>query len=123
MNGNSIFLDTNIVLYLLSGDATIAELLHEKTIYISFVSELELLGYKNISSEELTRIESFLNDVTIIDINSDIKKLVTGLRKSYTIKLPDAIIAASAYYLNLPFLTSDKDFSKLSEINILLYQK
>lgn len=53
MNGSSIFLDTNIVLYLLAGDETIAELLHEKTLFISFVTELELLAYKDISAAEL----------------------------------------------------------------------
>ncbi len=74
MSGSSIFLDTNIVLYLLSGDVTIAELLNKKTLFVSFVIELELLGYKDISPEEAKRIENFLNDVTIIDINSDIKR-------------------------------------------------
>lgn len=56
MSGNSIFIDTNIVLYLLSGDITIAELLNEKTIFISFITELELLGYKDISTEDSKRI-------------------------------------------------------------------
>lgn len=119
MNGNSIFLDTNIILYLLSGDETIADFLNN----ISFVTELELLGYQDISSEALLKIENLLADSTIIDINSEIKKIVIGLRKSYKIKLPDAIIAATSYYLNLPFMTSDKGLSKLSELNILLYEK
>lgn len=46
MNGNNLFLDTNIVLYLLSGDKTVADILFEKTVFISFVTELELLGFK-----------------------------------------------------------------------------
>lgn len=79
MNGNSIFLDTNIVLYLFSGDETIAEFLNNKNIFISFVTELELLGYQDISPEELLKIESLLADSTIIDINSEIKKIVIGL--------------------------------------------
>ena len=123
MNGNSIFLDTNIVLYLLSGDKTIADFLNDKTIFLSFVTELELLKFKDISPEEQLRIESLLADSTIIDINSVIKKIVIELRKSHTIKLPDAIIAATSHYLNIPFMTSDKGLSKLAELNILLYEK
>ena len=46
MNGNSIFIDTNIILYLLNGDDTIAELLRSKDIYVSVISELELLSYQ-----------------------------------------------------------------------------
>ena len=123
MNGNSVFLDTNIVLYLLSGDKTIADFLNDKTIFLSFVTELELLGYKKLSSEEQIKVENLLADTTIIDINSVIKKIVIELRKNHKIKLPDAIVAATSHYLNLPFMTSDKGLSKLTELNILLYEK
>lgn len=75
MSGNSIFLDTNIVLYLLSGDETIADFLNNKIVYLSFVTELELLGYKGINASEKLKIESLLAESTIIDINSEIKKL------------------------------------------------
>jgi predicted nucleic acid-binding protein len=123
MNGSSIFLDTNIILYLLSGDETVAEFLNNKNIFISFVTELELLGYKDMDPEELPAIENLLADITIVDINTEIKKTVIGLRKSYKLKLPDAIIAATSVYLNLTFMTSDRNLSKLSELNILLYEK
>ncbi|MGB3774365.1 MAG: hypothetical protein WA951_03840 [Leeuwenhoekiella sp.] len=59
MSGNSVFLDTNIVLYLLSGDATIADFLNNKTVYLSFITELELLGYKDISAEELSKLSFY----------------------------------------------------------------
>lgn len=52
MSGNSLFLDTNIILYLLNGDETLAELLDEKQLYISVITELELLAYKGITNEE-----------------------------------------------------------------------
>lgn len=39
------------------------------------------------------------------------------------IKLPDAIISATAYHMNLPLMTADKDLSKLTEINILQYDQ
>ena len=123
MNGNSILLDTNIVLYLLSGNDTIADFLNNKTVFLSFITELELLGYKEISTEELSQVESLLADSTIVDINSEIKRIVIDLRKSNKIKLPDAIIAATSHYLNIPLMTSDKDLSKLTNLNILLYEK
>lgn len=123
MSGNSIFIDTNIVLYLLSGDDTIAGFLNDKTVFLSFITELELLGYKEISTEELLKVESLLADSTIIDINSEIKKIVIEIRKSNKIKLPDAIIAATSHYLNIPFMTSDKDLTRLTDLNILLYEK
>jgi len=59
MNGNSILLDTNIVLYLLSGDEVLAELLHHKKLHVSFVTELELLGYQNITGQEQEEVKRF----------------------------------------------------------------
>jgi predicted nucleic acid-binding protein len=122
MSGNSLFLDTNIVLYLFSGDKTIADSLNGKNVFISFITELEILGYPDLTPEQLNEAKSFINDVSLVDINSEIKKIVVELRRSYKIKLPDAIIAASAYYLNIPLFTADRNFSKLSELNILLYE-
>jgi len=123
MSGNSIFLDTNIVLYLLSGDETIADFLNNKIVYLSFVTELELLGYKGINASEKLKIESLLAESTIIDINSEIKKIVVELRKTTKVKLPDAIISATSIYLDIPFMTSDKELTKLKDLNILLYEK
>lgn len=44
MNGNKLFLDSNVILYLLSGDYTVAEFLNGKQLFVSFISQLELLG-------------------------------------------------------------------------------
>jgi predicted nucleic acid-binding protein len=122
MNGNNIFVDTNILLYLLNGDQTITEILDNKSIFISFVTELELLGYSKITEKEEIQIQELLSQLTIIDINSDIKKLAIKFRKSYKLKLPDLIIASTAYFLNQPLLTSDQQMSQIEEINILNYQ-
>ena len=51
MNGNKLFLDSNIVLYLLAGDQTLAELLDRKQLYISFATSLELPEHKGINED------------------------------------------------------------------------
>lgn len=123
MTGNNIFIDTNIALYLLSGDQTIQDILNQKTVFISFVTELELLSYNKLTPQDISKIELFLSDVIIIDLNAEIKKITIELRKAYSLKLPDAIIASSTYYLNCAFFTADKNLSKITELDILLYQK
>ncbi|MGV3589611.1 MAG: PIN domain-containing protein [Adhaeribacter sp.] len=64
-----------------------------------------------------------MNEATIIDINAEIKRLVISLRKNYKIKLPDAIVVASALYSNLPLVTADKQLSQINELTMLLYKK
>jgi len=123
MNGNSLFLDTNIVLYFLAGDETLTTLLDKRQITVSFITELELLSFKNLSDIERTIIQSFLSDCVIMDINAEIKKSVIELRSKYSIKLPDAIVAATANYFNQPLITADSDFKKLEELDIIFYEK
>jgi predicted nucleic acid-binding protein len=122
MSGNSLLVDTNIVLYLLSGDKTLASFLKGKKLYVSFITQLEILGYEGIKKSDLRKIELFLNDCTIIDIQSDIKNKVIEIRKIGKIKLPDAIIAATSSYLGIPLISSDKGFEKISSLDLILYQ-
>ncbi len=122
MSGNNIFVDTNILLYLISGDETITDILDGKSIFISFITELELLSFKDMNESEEQKINELLSSISIIDINPEIKRLVIKLKKIYKIKLPDLIIASTAYFLNQPFITADKQLNQISELTILNYQ-
>ena len=122
MNGNKLFLDTNIILYLLGGDETLAELLNNKQIYISIITELELLSFKGISSKEEAVITDFISQCKIISINSAVKKESIRIRKEFKTKLPDSIIIASALYLDLPLVTADAGFKKVEELTLIFYE-
>ena len=122
MNGRSFLVDTNIALYLLCGDVTIANILDSSTIYLSFITQLELLGYSGISSSEHKKVKSFINDCVVVDITEDIKIKTITIRQNYKLKLPDCIIAATAQFLDIPLLTADKDFMKIKNFNITFYE-
>lgn len=122
MSGNSYLIDTNIVLYLLSGDERIADILNDHAVNISFITELELLVYKGLNQKALKIIKEFISDCTVFDINNEIKKNVVIFSKKYSLKLPDAIIAATGKYLNCPLITADKDFAKIEDSSIILYE-
>ena len=119
MNGNKLFIDTNIVLYLLNGDITLAEMLNKKQIYISVIPELELLGFKNITEKEEIIIKDFVSQCKVININNAIKEETIRIRKTYSTKLPDSIIIASALYLDFPLITTDSDFKKVEELALI----
>jgi predicted nucleic acid-binding protein len=123
MNGDRILIDTNTAIYLLNGDSTLARLLDQKSIYLSFISQLELLGFPGIMAESEKMILEMLDNCVVIDINNFIKWEVIRLRRSYSLKLPDSIVAATALYFDLPLLTADKDFVKIEELNLMLYEK
>lgn len=122
MSGKEILVDTNILLYLLDGNDTIGEILQGKTIYLSFITELELLGFKNLTENHETQINHLLNDCSIIVLNDRLKKEYVKIRRASNLKLPDAIIAATAISLGLPLISSDKQFKNVKGLNLIFYE-
>ena len=123
MDGNRWLLDTNIVLYVLKGDKALVEMLHDQDLYISFITRIELLSYPKIDADGIDLIESFLAQVPVIESNPVINTDAIGLRRKSGLEVPDAIIAASARFLNARLMTADKDFKKVEdELDLLLYK-
>jgi len=123
MSGNRFLLDTNAVLYILNGDETLINFLFEKELYLSVISEMELLSYKNITAKEQQTIEQFLSEFTIVNIDEKIKLYTIEVKKSSNMKLPDSIIAVTAISLKLPLVTSDRHFKNIDDLNLLYYEK
>ena len=123
MSGNSYCLDTNILIYLVDGDKALASLLQGANFYISFITEPESLNYPDLKPEEKRETQQLLNGCNIIEINSAIKSIVIEIRSQYPVKLPDAMVNATAEYLDLSLLTADNGMDRMSELNVLLYKR
>ena len=123
MNGTNILLDTNIVLYLLNGEETLIPLLEEKNLYLSFITQLELLGSRKIKPVDIKIIQQFISECNIIDITPSIKEYVIGIRQKYNIKLPDSIIIATSLWLNMPLITADQDFKKIDIADLIYFKR
>jgi len=117
MNGTNLLLDTNIVIFHLHGDKTAYELIANNNIFISVITEMELLSFKDLSKEEKNNINNLLSLFTIIDLEDSIKNKAIQLRKKHNLKLPDAIIVASASYLNCSFVSADKKLLDINEVS------
>ncbi|MBK7107144.1 MAG: type II toxin-antitoxin system VapC family toxin [Ignavibacteriae bacterium] len=123
MNGNSLLLDTNIILYFLNGDKTLTPILNEKNLFVSFITQLELLSYKEITKTDTKSINDFLSECTIIDINTHIKEHTINIKRKYSLKLPDSIIIATGIFLKLPLISADSQLKLVEESNLIFYQK
>jgi len=122
MNGTDIFIDTNICIYLLNGDVKLANLLQDQNIHISFITEIELFAYHGQNQASVKILNAFISSVTLIDITNDIKQKTIDIRRTHKMKLPDSIIAASALIKKLPFVTADKSFKKIPDLDLVLYE-
>mgnify|MGYP003420353896 CR=1 FL=1 len=121
MSGNSFVADTNAILYLLNGNPCMKEYLKTQ-LFVSIITEMELLGYSQLSDNDKNVLEKFLSCCSIENISIEIKCKTIELRKKYNIKLPDAIIASTAIVKNLPLLSADNVFSKIPEVNFIHLQ-
>ncbi|MEO0834452.1 MAG: type II toxin-antitoxin system VapC family toxin [Cyanobacteria bacterium J06642_3] len=116
MNGNSfIVLDTNVVLYHLGN--RLKQPLTRRRYAISIITEIELLSYPRIELPEIIKIQNFIDKTTVVELRNSVKTETIKLRKQYSLKIPDAIIAATALRLNGTLLTKDKKLLGVSEID------
>ena len=122
MNGHKVVVDSNIIIYLSKGILNFEDILAKYDyFYISIITYLEVMGYQFPNEEERETIKDLLNSFTMINIDPGIAENVLLIRQQKRIKLPDAIILATAKYLNCDLLTRDvSDFSNiLKEIKIV----
>ncbi|MFM5980822.1 MAG: type II toxin-antitoxin system VapC family toxin [Sphaerospermopsis kisseleviana] len=110
-----ILLDTNILLYFLGGK--LVNPLPSGQYFVSVITEIELLSYPSLSSVEETQIIDFLKKITSVGVDNNIKNLTIAIRKQYKLKLPDAIIVATAKSLNATLFTNDVKLTNVMEIN------
>jgi predicted nucleic acid-binding protein len=120
MSGIRVLCDTNTLIYLLKNNANVVDFLTEKQVFISSVTELELYGKPNLNATELSIIDVLVESCFVIDLIQPVKQVVKTIKQHYKIKLPDAIIAATAIYMDIPLVTFDNDFCQIEELKLVL---
>lgn len=99
-------LDTNIVLYHLGG--RLAEPIPAGEHAVSVITELELLSWDQLDAASEAAIRAFLDAVERIDLTEVVRATAIQLRRKSGLKLPDAIVAASAIASGATLLSADE---------------
>ena len=89
---------------------------------ISIISKIEFLAFPGLSGSDSLLFEKFLERVDIINLADGNKELLSNIirvRKSYKVKLPDAIIISTAITNNSILITADKRLKRIKEVEIL----
>ena len=119
MSDNTYLIDTNILIYALYGSEFINQYVQQSP-FISFITEIEILGQINIETAELQTRQSALDYCTIIPFSNIIKKRTILLKQLYKLKLPDAIIAATAIIEGYTLVSADRGLRKIRELSLIL---
>lgn len=113
MSGNRLFVDTNILLYFLKGATDVVELISDKELTVSVITEIELLSFPQLTSDSQSQIKDLLKECHIVELNEEIKDLTIEFRKKYKLKIPDAMVTASAYTKKIPLFTGIRNSGRL----------
>lgn len=117
----SYLLDTNSVIYFFDGEEIVSDLIEnaKDQILISCITKIELLCFETNDKAAVKGIVDFLKEVEILYVDDDIIDSAVTYRKKYKLKVPDAIIAATAKVMRLFLVTADKAFQKIPDIEII----
>ena len=121
MNGNDILLDTNILLFFLNGDKEVRKFFFDYNPVISFITELEILSSPELSENDKLNIQHLLSEVAVLNYSDKYKKAILDIRSAKRLKLPDAIIAATAIASGMPLVSADKGLKNIPNLNTVFY--
>lgn len=114
-------IDTNVVIDFSEGRIPtrgrvfVAQVIDTEPI-ISVINKIELLGFSIVTTE----IEELIDASTILDLSDDVVNKTIDIRKKSKLKLPDAIIAATASVHGLTILSRNvKDFERIQDLSVI----
>ncbi len=120
--GTQYLIDTNTVIEFLGGtlppggSVWVENVINNNLHCLSVINQIELLSYNGSVSENQILID-FIAISNVLSLTDDVVQKTINLRKQYKIKLPDAIIAATALVYDLTLVTRNiSDFQKIESL-------
>ncbi|MBW6537351.1 MAG: type II toxin-antitoxin system VapC family toxin [Mariniphaga sp.] len=115
-------LDTNILIYLSKKQLAFEKVASSgNKLFISVITYMEVLGYPFSNETEKHIIEELCQYLPVIELDKVIVEKVIQIKQQNKIKLPDAIIVASALVNKFVLITANvSDFSNInSDLEII----
>jgi len=111
-SGDRLLLDTNAIIALLRGHAALLGRLHKADwVGISILSQIEFLAFPGLSEMDKGYFSEFLTRVEVIGLDRAQHQLIDRIiqvRQRHRLKLPDAIVVATALECSAFLVTDDK---------------
>jgi hypothetical protein len=83
------------------------------------ISKIELLGWRKYTLEQYQVALQFIQHANIIYLDNEITEQTVSIKQTYPLKLPDAVIAATALFYGWMLVTRNtKDFESITCLKI-----
>ena len=127
MSGKRYLLDTNALVALMAGNAGLLSLIKQADwLGVSVINAIEFLSFSGLSAADKTLFDEFISRIEVVNLDYDDAPLmdyITEVRKSKSVKLPDAIVIASALINKAVVVTNDAHIHKVLAANELVAAK
>jgi predicted nucleic acid-binding protein len=117
-------IDTNVVSDYLAAALPLAGMQFMNSVIdaipnLSVITQIELLCW-NTDETTAENVKNFITDSIVLDISSDVIICCVIIRKGKKIKIPDAIIAATALAYNLTLVSNnERDFKNIEGLRVV----
>ena len=108
--GKGYLTDTNILIYYLvdaipEKEVPEVENILRTSFNISIITKIEFLGWRGHTDEGFKKAVEFISFAKVIHLTDEIADLAIETRRKNKIKIPDAVIAATALHHDLILVT------------------
>ncbi|MGB6170114.1 MAG: type II toxin-antitoxin system VapC family toxin [Geitlerinemataceae cyanobacterium] len=118
-------LDTNAIVALLGGNKQLVQRLQNaEWVGISIISQLEFLVFTGLTEADRLLFEQFASRVEVIGLDASQTNLLETtirMRQQYRLRLPDAIVAATAIVNQATLLSADRQLQSISELTVIAF--
>ncbi|GCL38619.1 MAG: type II toxin-antitoxin system VapC family toxin [Sphaerospermopsis kisseleviana] len=125
MNGDSYLLDTNAVVAVLQGNTQLLQILQNADwIGISVISQIEFLAFSGLSELDYQLFQEFIQRVEVVGLSAKDTLLIDNIikiRQQYRLKLPDAVITATAIQNTASLVTADQELIKIPILTVITW--
>ncbi|PYL72596.1 MAG: VapC toxin family PIN domain ribonuclease [Verrucomicrobia bacterium] len=88
------------------------------------ITEMELLDWPSLTVEEEKRVREFIGQLVVCELTPSIRTRAVELRREQHLRLPDAVVCATAMEFDVELWTNDTALAKVpgltcSAVNLL----
>lgn len=124
MNGTKFFFNTNAIVELLKGNPVVENLLLPASwIGTSVVCIIEFLAFSQLTLNDRHLLNALTHRISVLSIENNLPELeqMAILRRQTRLKLPDAIIAASAMANGAVLVSNDNHFTSIFSLSVISF--
>lgn len=123
MSGEPYLLDTNAIIALLRGNNRLLKCLKgAEWIGVSILSQIEFLAFPDLSDKDKGFFTKFSQRVDAVGLDKSQYELIDRIiqvRRQYSLKLPDAIIVATAFHYSAALVSEDQQLKNIPSLTTI----